>query len=76
MSNALKIIGIIIAIIGGLAYFASMSNFQSDTAKMGLQVLALPHFMKTMKAFVGEVIVIGIGLAIIIIGVKFCRSSK
>ena len=73
MSITLKIIGVIIAIIGGLAYFASMSNFENDTAKMGLQVLSLPHFMKTMKALVGEVIVIGIGLVIIIIGVKLCR---
>jgi len=77
MSTTLKIIGVIIAIAGGLGYFASMYAMESDASKMSLpEYFALPHFMKTMKTLVGEVIIMGIGLAIIIIGVKICRSSR
>ena len=77
MSTKLKVIGVIIAVIGILAYFDSISSIQEDAEEMGLaEYFSLPHFMKNMSAVVGEVIVIGIGLAIIIIGVKICHSSK
>lgn len=76
MSNTLKAVGIIIAIFGGLAYFSSMYALQSDAAKMSLpEYYSLPHFMKSAKVVVGELVVLGIGLAILIIGIRACRST-
>lgn len=76
MSTILKISGIVIALIGIFGMYATVMGSANETIEAGLMVPTVPNIMKTTPVFIGEAIVMFIGLGIFALGVKICRSAK
>ena len=76
MSTTIRIIGVVIVLITILTMFATMYGSANEIMEDGLMVPVVPSIMKTIPVFIGEVIVLFIGLGIIALGVKLCSSSS
>ncbi len=68
-----KIIGIIIIVIGFLAFTVTTFGYEDATKKMGLSVLTSSVGKQTLEYWIGEAVFIVVGLTILVLGIRFCR---
>ena len=76
MSTTAKIIGAIIIVFGFILFALTTWEYGEATKKMGLNVLTSDEGKQIFEYWIGEVIIILVGIGIFALGVKICRSSK
>jgi uncharacterized membrane protein YwaF len=77
MSNVIKAVGIVIIVIVFVFFFIPTTMAYDDAVKkLGMNVLTSDVGKQIIEYWVGEWIIIGIGIGILALGVKMGRRSS
>ncbi|SMH70346.1 hypothetical protein [Candidatus Nitrosotalea okcheonensis] len=75
MSNVAKVIGILVVVVGFLAFVHTTFGYEDAVKKLGLNVYTSPEGKKTLEHWGIEAVIIGIGLGILALGIWHGRRS-